>query len=293
MVIEHILTVDVERWSDATLLGGRVERSVGQPLVECQTERVLALLSAASVQATFFVLGEVARDNPRLVRTIAEQGHEIGCHGWTHDLLGEFSQERLRADLTRARHTLQDLSGSSVTAFRAPTWSLDRRVPWAPEVIRRVGFTLDMSIFDGRHGPYGEPVASGGPFRLATAEGDLVELPTSVRTWSGLRAGGGFYWRTLPRQVVRAAYRAKMQPAVGYIHPWEVGRASWLLPADLERGVRLTMTAACERFPEKLAWLLAAIAWRPASQVASALQPTDWPRLRLTANGLAGAERGK
>ncbi len=290
MVIAHILSVDVERWSDATLLAGRVERRVGQPLVQAQTERVLALLAHAGVHATFFVLGEVAQDNPQLVRTIAEAGHEVGCHGWTHDLLADLGAARLRSDLERARRTLQDLSGQAVTAFRAPTWSLDRRVPWAPEVISEVGFELDMSIFDGRHGIYGEPVASGRPFRLITAAADLLEVPTSVRTWSGLRAGGGFYWRTLPRGVVRDAYLSKRHPAVGYIHPWEVGPAAYTLPAGLEPGARLTMTAGIDRFAQKLDWLLRAVPWRPAREVVSSEEAAQWPRLRLTARGLGPAE---
>lgn len=289
----HILSVDLERWSDATLLAGRVERRVGQPLVQAQTERILALLANAGVHATFFVLGEVAQDNTGLVRTIAKEGHEIACHGWTHDLLGDLGEARLGTDLARARHTLQDVSGQPVSAFRAPTWSLDRRVPWAPEVIRRAGFEVDMSIFDGRHGIYGEPVASGRPFRLTTAGGDLLEVPTSVRTWSGLRAGGGFYWRTLPRRLVRDAYLKKRHPAVGYVHPWEVGPAGYELPAGLEPGARLTMTAGIDRFAQKLDWLLRAVPWRPAREVVSSQEAAQWPRLRLTARGLVPAEEAE
>ncbi|MHB1505392.1 MAG: polysaccharide deacetylase family protein [Sulfobacillus sp.] len=293
MVNAHILSVDVERWSDATLLAGQVQRDVGQPLVRAQTERVLRILDQASVRATFFVVGEVARDNPGLVQEIAGHGHEIGCHGWTHDLLADLGRERLEHDLIRARGLLQELSGQPVAAFRAPTWSVDRRVPWAAEVIRQTGFTVDMSIFDGRHGPYGEPVSTGRPFRLATSGGDLWEFPTSVRSWSGLRVGGGFYWRVLPRRWVAASYAAKAHPAVGYLHPWEVGRTDWQFPDAVPAGVRFTMTAGVDAFVEKLGWLLSVIPWQPARDVVNGQAVEQWPRMSLSASGLKVLEEGE
>ncbi len=286
MVTRHILSVDVERWSDATLLAGWVDRRAGQPLVQAQTEQVLSILAHTGVQATFFVVGEVAKDNPGLIRDIVARGHEIGCHGWTHDLLVDLGQERLMADLGRARGLLQDLSGQPVTAFRAPTWSLDRKVPWAPEVIRKTGFRVDMSIFDGRHGIYGEPVAAGRPLRIATDAGDLFELPTAVRSWSGLRAGGGFYWRSLPRRWIAASYAAKSYPAVGYLHPWEVGRPTWQFPDAVPASVRFSMTAGADAFAEKLVWLLSAILWGPACKVATDQAAQLAPRMVLGSGGL-------
>lgn len=286
MVTRHILSVDVERWSDATLLSDRVDRRAGQPLVQAQTERVLSILDQAGVRATFFVVGEVAKDNPGLIHDIVDHGHEIGCHGWTHDLLVDLGRERLAEDLGRARGLLQELSGQPVTAFRAPTWSLDRKVPWAAEVIFQTGFRVDMSIFDGRHGPYGEPVSTGRSFRLATQGGDLFEVPTSVRSWSGLRAGGGFYWRVLPRHWVAASYASKRHPAVGYLHPWEVGRPDWHFPDVVPASVQFSMTAGADDFAEKLVWLLSAVSWGPAREVATDQAAQLAPRMALGVGGL-------
>jgi len=83
-------TVDVEDWfhtnyrSAPALDPGHLPRRV-----EASMDRVLEAFASAGVRGTFFVLGCVARDHPRLVPRIAAAGHEIACHGMTHTLVYE------------------------------------------------------------------------------------------------------------------------------------------------------------------------------------------------------------
>ncbi|PNB35354.1 polysaccharide deacetylase family protein, partial [Pseudomonas sp. FW305-130] len=78
------------------------------PRVEANTDAVLALFAESGVQATFFTLGWVAARYPRLIRRIVDAGHELASHGWGHDRVFTMEPATFRADLARARGTLED-----------------------------------------------------------------------------------------------------------------------------------------------------------------------------------------
>ena len=229
MVRAGLLSIDVEHWYDATLAS-----QPPSPQPDCarrEIDAVLDLLAAHGARATFFVLGGLARQLPASVQAIAAAGHEIGCHGMTHELLFEIGEERLRREAGMARSILQDLSGQEVLGYRAPTWSLDPRSAWAPRVLHELGFRYDSSVFPLRTPLYGVPGAPVGPYRLQAGDGWLLELPPAVREVLGVRMplAGGIYWRVLPTGVVALGLRG-MQSPVLYAHPWEVAPAGWSLP---------------------------------------------------------------
>src|SRR2546421_9281599 len=95
----NVLSVDVEEYYHATVFQegtrGRARASFVSR-VEESMDRVLALLAAAAVRATCFVLGEVAAAHPALVRKIAGEGHEVACHGHAHELVSRQSPEAFR-----------------------------------------------------------------------------------------------------------------------------------------------------------------------------------------------------
>src|SRR5947209_6079914 len=141
-----LLSIDFEDWHQ--LVRRRVGVSGWQepgPALARQTDRLLSLLDEFSLRATFFILGMAARAHPELVQRIVAGGHEIACHGDAHVLVSTQSREQFTADLTRARNTIQDLTGGQPIGYRAPAFSITAASPWAYDVLAEQGFSYDAS----------------------------------------------------------------------------------------------------------------------------------------------------
>ena len=87
------------------------------------TPRVLEILAARGVRASFFLVGERAARAPHVVRAIAAAGHEIGSHGWSHRSLWLCGPSRTREEIGRASATLGALTGAAPALFRPP-WGM-------------------------------------------------------------------------------------------------------------------------------------------------------------------------
>ncbi|WP_260923643.1 XrtA system polysaccharide deacetylase [Novosphingobium sp. 9] len=228
------LSVDVEDWFQV----GAFEKVIDKdnwPSLEDRVERncdaVLALFDEAGVKGTFFTLGWVAQRHPQMMRRIAEQGHEIASHGWSHDRVFRLGAEAFASDIERARKVLEDSSGMAVRGYRAPSFSIDARTPWAFEVLAEQGYAYSSSVAPVVHDHYGWREAPRFAFQPITGS-DLVEIPvtTALLGQRRLAAGGGGFFRVLPygfsrwaiRQVNAGNAADGVRPAVFYFHPWEV-----------------------------------------------------------------------
>lgn len=224
-------TVDVEDYFQVTAFDGVVQRSEWEHLpsrVDTSTRRMLELLAERGVRGTFFVLGWVAERFPHLVRAIAAAGHEVGSHSYWHRLVYQQTPQEFRADLRQSKQVLEDVLGTAVTAYRAPTFSIIDRSRWALEILVQEGFTLDSSLFPIRgHDRYGLPGIEPGPHRIDTPAGPLWEVPLSAVRCFGLDlpASGGGYFRFYPywlsQRLIRRVHAAGL-PLNFYIHPWEI-----------------------------------------------------------------------
>jgi polysaccharide deacetylase family protein (PEP-CTERM system associated) len=181
------------------------------------------------VRATFFVLGEVGSDHPGLVRRIAGEGHEIGCHGYDHTLVSRRSPEEFRAEIRRAKAVLEDAGGQPVVGYRAPSFSIGSAERWAHAVLAEEGFRYDSSVYPILHDRYGDREAPRFPYEIwRSGEQSLVEVPIGTVRLLGvnLPVGGGGYFRLLPGRLVAAGIRrvntAERKPIVFYFHPWEL-----------------------------------------------------------------------
>jgi polysaccharide deacetylase family protein (PEP-CTERM system associated) len=264
----RLFTVDVEEWYhsnfesapdlDASRLPRRAEFGVA---------RIIEALAEAHSRATFFVLGEVAEEQPSIVRRIADAGHEVACHSYSHTLLYQQSPEEVARDLSRARAVLQDLSGQPVTGFRAPSWSITRRNLWALDAVAEAGFAYDSSLFRGANYLYGLDGAPDRPCRLRTPAGaDLVEVPPPTLSVGGRNIGvaGGVYLRLFPTWVHRRAMRrtlARGAPFLAYVHPREMDPASWPLELPLSAKEKLIHGFALARGAKRARALLAEGGW--------------------------------
>jgi len=274
----NALTFDVEEYFHVENLAGLVRPDEWSRLpsrVEASTRRLLDLLDARRVSATFFVLGWVAERRPALVREVRARGHEIGCHSHAHRPVHALRRPEFRADVRRARQAIEDAAGAPVLGYRAPTFSIVRSSLWALEILAEEGFRYDSSIFPIHHDRYGIPGAARFPYQVPVAGGALVEFPITTLRLGGARVpfSGGGYFRLLPYPAVRAALgvvnRRERMPAIVYLHPWELDPDQPRLPvaglARLRHYVNLHRTAA------KLDRLLGDFAFAPAARVLAGL----------------------
>ena len=240
----HALSVDVEDYFQVQVMADTIARATWDDIprrVEANTERLLALFADAGSHGTFFTLGWVAERHPALIRRIVDAGHELASHGYFHQQVHTLAPEEFRADLLRARGLLEDAGGVEVIGYRAPTFSISARTPWAYEILAETGHRYSSSTYPVRHDLYGAPDAPRFAHRVA--DGALWEFPMTTvrRVGRNIPASGGGYFRLLPYAIFAANLRrfqkTEEAPGIFYIHPWEVdpGQPRVTLPSRLSR----------------------------------------------------------
>nr|MBN2278035.1 DUF3473 domain-containing protein [candidate division Zixibacteria bacterium] len=230
-MVKNILTVDLEDWFVVENLKQNLDYRQWQELpsrVVKNTNLLLEMFDNAGVRATFFVLGWIAERHPRLIYDIASHGHEIACHSYHHRRIDSFDKEEFRRDTEMAVKTIRESCGVHPVGYRAPSWSINARIPWAFEILEEMGFIYDSSIYPIKHDIYGEPGAPKKIFKMQLENGRyLYEIPASTVNILGksFPVGGGGYLRHSPfwftRRMISRLNRAN-RPAVIYIHPWEL-----------------------------------------------------------------------
>ena len=280
--MRNALTVDVEDYFHVAAFARQIDPATWDnfPLrVERNTRRLLDLFAERDVRATFFVLGWVAERCSDLVRAIAEQGHEVACHGYSHKLIYGQAPAVFREETIRAKACLEDQAQCPVLGYRAASYSITKRSLWALDILAELGFAYDSSIFPVHHDRYGIPDSPRWPYRIDTDGGSLIEFPPSTLAVGGHRlpvAGGG-YFRIYPYQLTRFSLsrinRIEGQPFIFYLHPWEVDpeqpriRAGWL-----SRFRHYTNLSRCE---ERLRRLLGDFRFVPAGEVLGEISISD------------------
>jgi peptidoglycan/xylan/chitin deacetylase (PgdA/CDA1 family) len=116
------------------------------------------------VRCTFFVLGWIADRFPHIIKEIHARGHEVACHGYSHKVIFNQTQEEFRDDVRRAKELLENIINEKVIGYRAPTYSITKRTMWALEVLYELGFKYDSSIFPIKHDVYGMPESPRFPY---------------------------------------------------------------------------------------------------------------------------------
>ena len=224
------LSVDVEDWFQVGAFENVIERDSWEGLadrVERNCDAILAMFADADVKATFFTLGWVAQRHPALLRRIAEAGHEVASHGWDHARVFTFDKAGFAADLAKSRKAIEDAAGVAVTGYRAPSFSIDSRTPWAYMALAEAGYAYSSSVAPIAHDHYGWREAPRFAFKPLPWS-DLIEIPVTTAEFAGRRlaAGGGGFFRVLPyafsRWAIRQVNERDRRPAVFYFHPWEI-----------------------------------------------------------------------
>ena len=224
------LSVDVEDWFQVGAFEGVIDRDSWDSLsdrIERNCDAILEMFDEAEVKATFFTLGWVAQRHPALLRRIAAAGHELASHGWDHARVFTMDKASFAVDLDKSRKAIEDAAGVAITGYRAPSFSIDSRTPWAYMALAEQGFAYSSSVAPITHDHYGWREAPRFAFRPLPLS-DLLEIPVTTAEFAGRRlaAGGGGFFRVLPyafsRWAIRQVNTRDDRPAVFYFHPWEI-----------------------------------------------------------------------
>lgn len=278
--VQNALTIDVEGFVESNLQSFDVparyrDRSSQDREVETNVDSLLELLDQQEVKATFFFLGRIGRDLPKVVRRVAERGHEIGSHSFDHLRVYGMERREFAEALTRSKRTLEDASGVPVVGFRAPDFSIRKSTLWALDELRAAGFLYDSSLFPiSGHDVYGVPDT---PPSIHLRANGLVEFPLATASVGGRRIpfGGGGYFRLYPLAVTYfflGRLNGNGEPGMFYIHPYEVGP---VIPDIIELTAyrRFRHYHGCRDGARRMRRLIERFRFAPALQV---LQSGNW-----------------
>ncbi len=224
--MKHVLTFDIEDWfhiMEIPELENRKAWIEFPSIVEEKTALILEILDEYDTKATFFVLGWVADNYPKIATAIVEKGHELATHGYWHRRVYEQSPESFRDGLKKSVGILQEQTGEKIIGYRAPSFSITPGNEWAFDIIKELGLEYDSSLFPAKRGHGGFPCDQNF-HSIKTINGDLTELPMSVLQFGPFKMpfSGGGYLRALPLRAIMSGFRAfekKGIPVVVYLHP--------------------------------------------------------------------------
>lgn len=263
----HAMTCDVEDYFQVSAFDGIVPRDRWND-VECRIPRnidkALQLFSDHGAKATFFTLGWVAENHPEVIRRIVDEGHELASHGMAHFRVWSQGPDVFREDASRSRKLLADVGGVNVVGYRAASWSIDNRTPWAHEILSEAGYRYSSSIYPVAHDHYGVPDAPRQPHEVDGA--GIMEIPPSTARFLGrnIPAAGGGYFRLFPlalsKRFIDVQERNEDFPFVFYFHPWELDPGQPRFK-DVSAKSRFRHYLNLGRFEARLADLLASYQW--------------------------------
>ncbi len=223
-----LITIDVEDWFQVENFKKLVRFDSWSSFdlrVEQNTHRLLEFLGTR--KATFFCLGWLAERLPHLVREIHRRGHEVASHGYKHVLCNKMTTADLAKDLKNSKKLLEDIIGTEVSGYRAPSFSINSDIL---KLIEDCGYTYDSSYNSfAMHGRYGHLDLSGKQTRgiAVRLSENFYELPVSnlkvgkrILPW-----GGGGYFRLIPSYLFRLGVKrilAQDKTYLFYMHPWEI-----------------------------------------------------------------------
>ena len=219
---KHAFSVDVEDWYQGIELP--LESWVGKEnRIDIGLSKILNLLAERNIKATFFALGAVAKSNPKSIRFIAEQGHEIGSHTMNHEKIYDLNPTEFLKQEQECKKILEDTSESNVNGFRAPYFSITTQSLWALDILAQLGYTYDSSISPMQTWRYGIAGTKPGIYQLKSG---LFEFTPSLGSFCSHSYGvGGAYLRIYPYKLTKAALKksaANGLPGMFYVHPWEL-----------------------------------------------------------------------
>lgn len=224
---KHLLTVLVEDYFHVGAFENLIQQrnwSRFEPRYEQNTLKTLDLLDEFDTKATFFVLGWIAEQNPKLIREIIARGHEIASRGFYHRSLRQLTPEEFREDLRKSNRALEDAGGQKIIGYRAAEKLSYEKDAWIFDILAEEGFVYDASFLPSRKQEKPKRFAH----QVHTGGKAIWEFPYSTRDFGLglLPISGGNYFRQIPYTLMRKSVRQWTEnhdePFVFYFHVWEL-----------------------------------------------------------------------
>jgi polysaccharide deacetylase family protein (PEP-CTERM system associated) len=224
---KHLLTVLVEDYFHVGAFENLIQQrnwSNFEPRYERNTLKTLDLLDSLNTKATFFVLGWIAEQNPKLIREIVVRGHEVASRGFYHRSLKNLTADEFREDLRRTNQALENACGQKIVGYRSAEKLNFAKDSWIFDVLAEEGFVYDASFLPNRKDKKNKRFT-----HQIHADGKaLWEFPYSTRNigLGLLPISGGNYFRQIPYTLMRKAVgdwtNSFAEPFVMYFHVWEI-----------------------------------------------------------------------
>lgn len=248
--------MDIEDWY-------HLDYFAGKPIDSSQTmidglEVYHEILTHYQIPSSYFVLGELITPLASNLRQLAEEGADIGVHGWSHLRPLLMEPIELKKDLTRAKKLLEDVIRKPVLGYRAPCCSLDRD---RLDVVCDVGFAYDSSkILFKEHPLYGTLDITGFTEQIPNVfrSGDFFEFQLSTLPIAGIYVpiSGGGYIRIFPWFLMGNLikhYLRHNEIYILYIHPFELSRKEQpILPENISVSTRMRFALGLGSVEKKL-----------------------------------------
>ena len=205
----NILTFDIEEWYLEKVYHG--SRAYRYELFDNYLGSILDQLEAKDIKATFFCVGGLATDFPKVVKLIAERGHEVGCHSNTHQWLNKMTQQEALEDTRTAVDALEQCIGRKVVSYRAPAFSIGEQNKWAFEVLAECGIERDASVFPASRDFGGFPQFKEQLPALVNYQGITIKefpIPTMRLFGKDLAYSGGGYFRFFPLWLIKNSMKS-------------------------------------------------------------------------------------
>lgn len=259
MITRNFLTFDIEEWFHANYDGIDLHQyDYNSTNLEANVDRLIAICEAFNVKSTCFILGDVARHKPHVVKKLFAAGHEIASHGSSHRLIYPMKPDEFHADIRVSSDTLEQIIGEKVVGYRAPSWSVKSdTLPWFYDILAQEGFLYSSSVYPAKNALFGIPNFPDTPH--CPTSSPVLEIPQSVMNLLGNRVGyaGGGYLRFFPAWLIKRMIREKNREGSSvfiYLHPREIDIHQPRLELGLMDGYfHYQGVAGCE---EKLSTLL-------------------------------------
>ncbi|MFA4994415.1 MAG: polysaccharide deacetylase family protein [Bdellovibrionales bacterium] len=222
------------------------------------TRQILESCDALKCKATFFAIGRVAQTTPRLIRDIAERGHEIAYHSHNHVSLTEEDPARFLRESREDKDRLEQLAGKKVIGFRAPRFSLTPQTLWALDILGELGFRYSSSIMPTHISLFGFPETPSTPFFWPNG---MIEFPLPVAVLGKYKLPylGGIYLYTMPMFAVRAFLKRAEKDEVlwTYAHPYDFDRdEKFIRMANAPLWISYVLWRARKKASKKIAKIL-------------------------------------
>jgi polysaccharide deacetylase family protein (PEP-CTERM system associated) len=187
-------------------------------------ETYLTFLKEHKMVGSFFVLGNIAREYPELLRKIEDQGHEIGCHSDSHIPLDKLDEKSFKEDLEKNVAAIKDAGIAKVSGYRAPCLSMSEKTSWAYKVLAEMDFVYSSSVLPAANPHYGW---AGFPKKPSQQEGGVWEIPVTLSGLSVLDIpfAAGSYFRVFPFFLTKYLFKRcfrKDIPVIAYFHPYDI-----------------------------------------------------------------------